>query len=199
MILIFQGKNQHSLWPNAFKLQQTLVFGKTFKQSLAMTNLSPKDALYSGALHNYFCVSNPNNITIDALTGCYFDDKLTAKTGYQKDSVSCVGPIDREYHIQNAHIPNKNSQNGAEQSSTEQSSTVVMLDKGWHRIIEVKSTGCSQWVLWNPGSELATNMADIHAGGEDEYVCLEAANSKWQVLPANKTITISQEINVSLL
>ncbi len=74
-----------------------------------------------------------------------------------------------------------------------------MLDKGWHRQIEVNSTGCSQWILWNPGVELADNMADIHANGEQTFVCLEAANSKWQVLPANKTITISQEIKVSLL
>ena len=198
VVLVFHGKNQHVLWPNAFELKQTLVFGKTLKQSLTMTNLSQEDAQYSGALHNYFCVSNPENVTVDALTGYNFDDKLTAKTDCQQDYVSCVGPIDREYHIPNRHIQNKSIQSSAEQSSIEQSNTVIMLDNVWRRQIEVNSTGCSQWVLWNPGVELAASMADIHANGEQAFVCLEAANSKWQSLPANKTITISQEINVSL-
>jgi len=181
VVLIFQGENKHKLWPNAFKLEQTLVFGRTFKQSLTMTNLSKEDAQYSGALHSYFRVSNPENITIDALTGCDFDDKLTAKADYQNNSVSCVGPIDREYHIPSPDI---------------QSSTVVMIDKSWQRQVEISSLGCSQWVLWNPGAELANNMADIHENGEQSFVCLEAANSKWQPLLAGKSVTISQEIKV---
>jgi glucose-6-phosphate 1-epimerase len=199
LVLVLQGDNQHALWPHAFTLKQTLVFGKNFKQSLAMTNLTAEDLQYSGALHNYFSVSHPENITIADLTGCHFDDKLTAKTNRQKDSVSCVGPIDREYHIQSQSLAKKNLQKIAERSNQAQASTLVMFDKGWQRQIEIMSIGCAQWVLWNPGSELASNMADIHVSGEQEFVCLEAANSKWQLLPANKTITISQEIKVSRL
>ena len=186
VVLVLQGENQHALWPNRFKLIQTLSFGKTFKQSLSMTNLSTKDAQYSVALHSYFCVSNPINISIDALTGCKFDDKLTGKTSLQKETVSCVGPIDREYHIQR----------NDEHVNKYQVSTVVMLDKGWQRKIEITSMGCAQWVLWNPGDKLAATMADVHVGGEQEYVCLEAANSKWQPLLANETVTVSQEIKV---
>jgi len=182
--LVFQGENQHPLWPSTFSLRQTLVFGKTFKQVLSMTNLSKEDAQYSGALHSYFRVSDPKEISIEALTNAHFDDKLTAKHDYQKESVSCVGPIDRVYHVQ---------------ESKGQSNTMTLVDQGWHRKIEVTSVDCAQWVLWNPGVELASNMADIHVGGEQEFVCLEAANSQWQVLPPNKTITMSQEIKVSII
>jgi len=199
VVLIFQGEKQHELWPNAFILRQTLIFGKTFKQSLAMTNLSNEGAQYSGALHSYFCVSNPKNITIDALTGCEFYDKLTTKTKMQKNSVSCIGPIDREYHLKSKESLTQGIQKDNERSSVGQSRTAIICDQGWQRQIEIISTGCSQWVLWNPGVELANNMADIHDKGEQEFVCLEAANSKWQSLPANKTITISQEIKVSEL
>lgn len=187
LVLCFQGVQQHPLWPTAFKLEQTLVFGHTFKQSLVMTNLSKEDAQYSGALHSYFRVSNPGDIAIDALTGCNFDDKLTARSSYQKESVSCVGPIDREYHTQPSLEP----------SGVAHRDTVIMLDKGWQRKIEITSDGCAQWVLWNPGVTLANNMADIHDEGEQEFVCLEAANSKWQPLPAGESVTISQEIKVS--
>ena len=46
---------------------------------------------------------------------------------------------------------------------------------------------------------ITDDMSDIHVSGEQEFVCLEAANSKWQALPAGKTITISQEIKISRL
>jgi len=176
LTLVLAGEKQHPLWPNAYKLVQTLVFGKSFKQTLSMSNLSSEDAQYSAALHSYFSVSNPEHVAIDALTGVSFDDKLTATSSIQQSSVSCVGEIDREYH------------------SSEQMSIV---DNEWQRKIEVSSSNCQQWVLWNPGTQLANTMADVHAGGEHEYVCLEAANTKWQTLPAGKTVIISQDIQVS--
>ncbi len=178
LVLVLKGKRQHPLWPNAYQLIQTLFFGKSFKQSLAMSNLSEKDAEYSAALHSYFAVSNPDNVDIDALTGVTFDDKLTSKSGRQEQAVSCVGEIDREYHS---------------------CDKMVMIDNHWQRKIEVSSENCQQWVLWNPGTELAKTMVDVHAGGEQEYVCLEAANSKWQALAAGKTVIISQEIKVNHL
>ena len=62
LVLVLKGKNQHSIWPNAYQLIQTLFFGKSLKQSLAMSNLSQEDAQYSAALHSYFTVSNPSNV-----------------------------------------------------------------------------------------------------------------------------------------
>ncbi|MCP4986173.1 MAG: D-hexose-6-phosphate mutarotase [Colwellia sp.] len=178
LILVLKGENQHPLWPNAYQLTQTIFFGKSFKQSLAMRNLSEKDAQYSTALHSYFTVSQPKNVTIDALTGVTFDDKLTGRSSQQSQAVSCIGEIDRVYHSRDK---------------------MTLIDHLWQRKIEVSNHNCQQWILWNPGTELANTMADIHSGGEQEYVCLEAANSTWQELPAGETVTISQEIEVTNL
>lgn len=178
LILILTGDNQHPLWPNAYKLTQSLFFGKTLKQTLSMTNLSQYDAQYTAALHSYFAVSNPNNITIDSLTGALYSDKLTGFSTYQQDGLSCVGEIDRVYHL------NKN---------------MTIVDNQWQRKIEIISSHCQQWVLWNPGITLARTMVDVHAGGEQEYVCLEAAITSWQDLPVGKTVTIEQEISVENL
>ena len=178
LVLVLAGENQHPLWPNAYKLKQTLFFGKSFKQTLAMSNLSSQDAQYSAALHSYFTVSNPSNVIIDALTGLSYHDKLTASASIQQQSVSCIGEIDREYHS---------------------SEKMTLVDSKWQRKIDIVSSNCQQWVLWNPGVELANTMADIHANGEQEYVCLEAANTNWQELPAGETVTISQEIAVTKL
>ena len=178
LVLLLTGENQHPLWPNAYKLTQTLFFGQGFKQTLAMTNLGQDDAQYSGALHSYFTVSNPSNISIDALTGISYSDQLTGNSSIQKHAVSCVGEIDRDYHS---------------------SKKMTIVDNQWQRKIDIVSHNCQQWVLWNPGAKLAATMADIHPQGEQEYVCLEAANTRWQALPAGKTVIISQEINVTEL
>ncbi len=178
LILVLGGEKQHPLWPNSYKLRQTVFFGQKLKQTLAMTNLSQEDAQYSTALHSYFTVSKPNNVSIDALTGLTYHDKLTASSSIQQQSVSCIGEIDREYHS---------------------SEKMIITDKKWQRQIEITSKNCQQWVLWNPGVELANTMADIHVNGEQEYVCLEAANTTWQDLPAGKTVIISQEIKVTNL
>ncbi|MCJ8295838.1 MAG: D-hexose-6-phosphate mutarotase [Colwellia sp.] len=178
LILVLAGVNQHPLWPNAYKLRQTLFFGKKFKQTLAMSNLSEQDAQYCAALHSYFTVSNPKNVSVDSLTGVTYDDKLTGESIVQSQGVNCIGEIDRVYHC---------------------SDKMTIVDSKWQRKVDIVSSNCQQWVLWNPGVELANTMADIHANGEQEYVCLEAANTRWQELPAGETVTISQEIAVTKL
>jgi glucose-6-phosphate 1-epimerase len=174
-VLVFQGQKMHDLWPYAFKLKQVLRFGKSFSQSLTMTNLSEKDAYISAALHSYFAVSSPEAITLDTLSDAAFDDKLTGQSCQAKYLANGVGPIDRVYYS------NK---------------TVNIVDHNWQRTIEVNASNSKQWVFWNPGEELATNMADIHLHGEQEFVCLEAANTEQQLLASGNSFTMSQQINV---
>ncbi len=176
LVLVLSGDDQHPLWPNAYTLTQTLFFGKSFKQTLAMSNDSSKDAQYSVALHSYFSVSNPSQVSIDGLTGLRYSDKLTGSSSTQHESVSCVGEIDREYHS---------------------GEKMIIVDNHWQRKIDLISSNCQQWVLWNPGTALANTMADIHPKGDQEYVCLEAANTSWQTIPAGETVVISQEITVT--
>ena len=173
--LTLQGVNTHSLFPSSFELTQTLSFGETLKQSLTMINLSNRDAYYTGALHSYFSVSAPENITINALSDAPFDDKLTGQSYAPQLLVNGVGPVDRVYHS------NK---------------LMKIMDKKWQRTIEVSANNTKQWVFWNPGVDLANTMIDIHPSGEQEFICLEAANTQKQRLVSGKAVTMSQEIKV---
>jgi len=179
--LILQGDNQHDLsennvWPHAFCLTQTLFFGKTFKQKLTIKNNTDKSIGYSAALHSYFSVSAPENIRVPTLTSVAFDDKLTAEHDQILESVQCVGPVDRIYHS---------------------CDVMQIIDQEWNRIINIDTENTQQWVLWNPGKEGAEQMSDIHRYGENEYLCLEAANTKWQTILANSEVNMSQEITVT--
>ena len=175
IVLSLTGKNECENWPEKYLLQQELIFSETFAQKLVMTNLSENPMQYSGALHSYFSVSHPENIEINSLDEALFDDKLTGKVKVKDKLSHCIGPIDRIYH-----------------SSQRQE----IIDHEWQRKIIVCSTNCQQWVLWNPGKDIAEGMADIHLGGENEYVCLEAANTQWQTILPKGASTIKQQIVV---
>ncbi len=173
--LSWQGANMSDVWPFSCQLKQVLFFGCSFKQSLKMNNLSNDDVYYTGALHNYFLVSSPENIKIPALEQVSFDDKLTGQLCEPQLLENGIGPIDRTYHT---------------------NSCMSIVDNYWQRTIELKSKNTNQWVFWNPGVELAKNMADIHHNGEEEFVCLEAANTQMQLISAGESVIVEQEISI---
>lgn len=173
--LTLKGHNNSNYWPAKFTLTQTLIFSDTFEQRLEIQNLSQQSVEYTGALHSYFCVGDPAEVKIKTLNNVSYDDKLTGIVGKFSELVNCKGPIDRVYH-----------------SAVQQS----ICDNKWQRKITVSSTNCHQWVLWNPGVD-ANKMADMHQMAENEFVCLEAANTQWQIINANSSHTMSQKISVS--
>ena len=126
-------------------------------------------------MHSYFYVSSPENIKVAALAQASFDDKLTGQLCQPQAFENGVGPIDRIYHT---------------------SDVMTIVDSYWQRTIKLKTKNTKQWVFWNPGVELANNMADIHNNGEQEFVCLEAANTQNQLLEARQHAVMEQEISI---
>jgi len=200
--LSISGENAHPAWPFKFELNQTLFFGESFSQTLSMKNISNEGkpsgqyandrintrsdtnnllAQYTGALHSYFAVGAANDTKIENLTGVPFDDKIKISGQYEisEDKLSpvtsCEGPIDRIYSS------NKD---------------LLIVDKGNNRTIKLHAENTQQWVLWNPGIEIASSMKDVHLNGEKEFVCLEAANTELMSLPVGETVSISQHISV---
>lgn len=176
--ITLQGENQHALWPESFTLKQSIFIGKTFSQRLAITNHANHAVEYSCAIHSYFSVSNPENCQVPVLERSAFDDKITQCSEQPQALPNCVGPLDRIYYNEQV---------------------AELIDNEWQRKIVVTPVDTKQWVLWNPGTEVADNMADVHSGGEQEYVCLEAANTIWRSIEAGETAVIGQDINVKPL
>ena len=180
VVLSWQGKNMSDLWSADCSLKQVLFFGKTFTQTLIMTNLSKKDVYYTGALHSYLAVSAPVNTTLTQLTKAPFEDSLTGNACKPEEVISSlangIDAIDRIYHSNDV---------------------IDVVDNVWQRTITLSTTDTKQWVFWNPGAELANQMIDIHDSGEQEFVCLEAANTQKQLLEAGKSLSMAQSITVT--
>jgi glucose-6-phosphate 1-epimerase len=176
--LVLSGESYSPYWPAAFELKQTLLFDESFHQTLTMTNQSNKTVEYTGALHSYFCVGNPKKTDIPMLNNVLYEDKINGCNKQKSVLKNCMGPIDRIYHNNDSMFIN---------------------DHEWQRKIEVTSQGCENWVLWNPGSKDAKNMADVHTDGEYEFVCLEAANTNWQPIGSQSSVSISQIVKLHAL
>lgn len=173
--LSLSGDNHCTGWPNKYQLQQALRFSDTLQQKLIITNLSAQTVHFSAALHSYFAVSHPKYVTVDTLSTTGFTDKLNDTEQASETLANCIGPIDRIYHT---------------------SSRQELIDSQWQRKLIISASGCQQWVLWNPGKAIAATMDDIHQQGENQYVCLEAANTDKVSIAPMKTTTMSQLIAI---
>lgn len=173
--LLLKGENEHPLWPHRYQLKQEFIFSEQFDQKLFISNLSSKAFEYSAALHSYFTVSSPENTKISPLAELVYDDKVTGKDQQRSTLNNCVGVIDRIYHSDK---------------------TCFIEDEKWQRTIKISSINCQQWVLWNPGIDIAQGMSDVHYGAENEFVCLEAANTDNQIVNVGETVMIGQQISL---
>ncbi len=174
--LLLEGAGLSTAWPHNFKLIQTLIFGEAFEQIFEVVNLTDQPVSFTGALHSYFNVSSPQNAEVPALAGVTYQDKLQNFKECNLDAPARFDQaIDRIY--QNA---------GA----------VDLYDTGLQRKISISKTHSAQWVVWNPGLQAAAQIKDIHPGGEQEYVCVEVANTDAIKVAANSAFTFSQRITL---
>lgn len=175
--LSLNGKDLDQQWPYAFELKQQLFFGQHFSQRLVMTNVDNLAWEYTGALHTYFRVGKPEQVVVPQLSDFDFDDKITQQSYCEPEQLlHCRGPLDRIYYT---------------------NEVTTLIDQQLRRMITVESDSCHQRVIWNPGSEIAKSMVDVHSNGEHEFVCLEVANTDSQVVEPGMSVEISQIITVS--
>jgi len=172
----WQGQGIHPLWANKAALVQNLTFGRAFEQTLTMFNLSEHDVTYTGALHSYFNVSHPENVKVSALEGVPFDCKVTGDKQAQDHKIDGTGPVDRIYYT---NAPMK------------------IVDQGLQRTLLVSAINTQQWVYWNAGKQVVDTMSDMHLGAENEYLCLEAANTNWQTIATGQKVSLSQKVQIA--
>ena len=144
------------LWPHHFEAQLEVCIGQELSVALKTVNTDNKAFEISSALHSYFNVTDINTIRLDGLCNSAYLDDVTGKEGLQKEKHLCITErIDRRYR-----------QSGGECS---------IIDGG--KTIKIAKEGSRITVVWNPGTALSQQMADL---GDKDYLnmlCVEAANS----------------------
>lgn len=154
------SSSANELFDFAFNAQLVMTLGSSIKLEIFVTNTDVSEFNCSWALHSYHPVSSLKDVCVKGLADRIYLDNLeghAVKT--QRDDVSFIGPVDRVFPA----IEN----------------TLEILGVPH---IEIRHHNCPSVVVWNPGPANAANIADIGAGNERGYICVERGavlDEKW--------------------
>jgi len=150
-------------FPYDFEAMLEVTVGKGLNLELTTKNMDSKPFDVSAALHTYFNISDIANVKLRGLhKTAYKDDVLGIDALQEDEMVTFSGRTDRRY------------------KETEGEVSIIDGDK----TIKVGKKDSKITVVWNPGAELASQMADLGNNDYKKMVCVESANS------LNDTITI---------
>ena len=163
LAFLFQS-DANNLFAYDFSAEVRMKLGKTAKIELTVNNTDTEDFDCSWALHNYHRISSLADVRVIGLSGRnYLDNLESYAEKHQSGDVNFPGPVDRVYPSIENPVIIKSSPS-----------------------IEITHHNCPSVVVWNPGSEAAGKIADIGAGNEQFYICVERGAvlaEKWH-LPA---------------
>lgn len=154
----------NELFPFDFSAELRMTLGNSAKLELTINNTDTENFECSWAMHNYHRVSSLGGVQVLGLAERkYFDNFAAYAEKHQPGDVVFPGPVDRVYP-------------GIDGPVTIQGEPSITIT---HH-------NCPSVVVWNPGREAAGKIADIGAGNEQFYICVERGavlGEKWY-LPA---------------
>lgn len=169
LLFSFTSQN-HPLFPQAFSASLRFSLGTSAKLELTVNNDSENDFTTSWALHSYHPVSNLAAVEIPVLAGKTYLDNLEKHASKQQHGpLQFHGEVDRVFPAVSESLVIENSQPR----------------------IRIDHHNAPSVVTWNPGATNAANIADIGAGQEQHYICMERGAvlaEKWTV-PAGKSVS----------
>ncbi len=134
-----------------FSAQLTMTLGDTIKLELNITNTDSHEFDCSWVLHSYHPVSSLESVKVLGLSGrTYLDNLENHNAKAQQGDVNFPSEVDRVFPA----IENTLKVSG---------SPSIQIDHG----------NCPSVVVWNPGPINAAKIADIGAGNEQGYICVE--------------------------
>ncbi len=163
---LFQS-DANDLFAYDFSAEVRMTLGSSAKIELTINNTDNEDFECSWAMHNYHRVSSLIDVRVEGLAGkIYFDNFENYAEKNQSGLVNFPGPVDRVYPAIENPVIIKGSPS-----------------------IEITHHNCPSVVVWNPGTEAATQIADIGAGNEQFYICVERGavlGEKWHVVAGTR-------------
>jgi glucose-6-phosphate 1-epimerase len=170
-----------AVWDHAFALRYTITVGRELDMRLEVINRSDAPFKFEEALHTYFAVGDVRNVRIEGLAGTEFLDKNLGLQRRRQDepALKLTGPTDRVYQDTTA--------------------ACVIDDADNARRITVAKENSRSTVVWNPWSDMISNMPDLDPAEWTRFLCVETANVRENAvtLPAGGRHTISGTISVA--
>lgn len=158
---------ENDLFENPFLAELRMVLGRQVELELSITNQAKQAVDFTWALHSYFPVSSLERVRVPALASRDYFDNLEDRTRKpQKEPLAFTGEVDRIFPAVNH--------------------PVVIQDS---YPIRIEHQNCPSVIAWNPGPEKAAKMADVGAGTEQQFICIERGavlDEGWRLKPEEK-------------
>jgi glucose-6-phosphate 1-epimerase len=142
-------------WKQGFEAELTVsVAGKSLDMELAITNTGDTPFEFTAALHTYLRCNEVLKVQLEGLQNHGYEDFLLGQPGEQwGDVLTFVGAVDRIYH------------------DVRQPLTLRELG----RRTRIAMSGFQDVVVWNPGDDGVTQLADMPDEDWRRMLCVEAA------------------------
>ena len=168
LLFIFHS-TADALFAFDFSAQLRMTLGTSAKLELSVSNEDQRAFDCSWALHSYHPVSSLADVQVIGLAERTYLDNLEAHAAkHQQGNLRFVGEVDRVFP-------------GVANALTIDGSPAI----------NITHENCPSVITWNPGAENAAKIADIGAGQEQHYICVERGvvlDEKWHLEPGqNKT------------
>lgn len=151
-----------AVWPHDFAAEIAVrVGGRSLEVALSVVNAGAEQFRFTAALHTYLRVDDVAETRVAGLQGTtYRDSAAGALERLDSDPfVSISGEIDRVYLDAPPRLELREPR----------------------RTTRVEMHGFRDTVVWNPGAERASRLADLDRGGERHMLCVEAATVRTPV------------------
>jgi glucose-6-phosphate 1-epimerase len=134
-----------------FTAQLIMTLGSSIKLDISVINTDTKAFNCSWVLHSYHPVNSLHDVRVQGLENrTYLDNLENLAAKVQQGDVSFPAEVDRVY------------------PAIENPITIVGKPS-----IKILHNNCPSVVVWNPGATNAAKIADIGAGNEQDYICVE--------------------------
>ncbi|MFW0787899.1 D-hexose-6-phosphate mutarotase [Gordonia sp. CPCC 206044] len=168
----------------ALRPRMTVRVGAVLEQGVHTHNPGTDPVVLTEALHNYFRVSDVAAVRVEGLDGLTYLDKFDELRPHpQRGDWALPDDLPRSDRV----YPDAGG-------------TYRVVDPGLGRVIEISGRGARTAVVWNPGEQGASSMADVGPHWR-EFLCVETANVGPNVVEVagGATHSMWQTISVSAL
>ena len=165
------SETSRTIWPYAFSLEYDLLINEELTLLLTTRNTGDSPLVYSGALHSYFTISEPEAVSVQGL-GATYVDKLDQMREKQSEPLRVNGPLDRIYN---------------------QPESVTQFVTGAHTL-QLRHGHADSVVVWTPWVEGSHAMNDVNDEAWQQMLCVETAITS----PAGVTVQPDDEHSLSV-
>jgi glucose-6-phosphate 1-epimerase len=155
------------LYASHLEVRLDIEVSESLHMTLVTRNAGEKTVALTQALHSYFAIGDATQVVLEGVDGLHFDSRVDGSVAnLQRGEFTLDAVCDNTYSAR----------------TDDREHVYQLLDPVWKRRITLTTLGSQSLVVWNPGAEGASKMADVPNGAWTEFLCVEAANAGGNVI-----------------